>query len=143
MASLCPGAPNPLSGELANRDPGERPGDHVAGKVDTGVHARVGDHGGERPQRDCGRGGDVGDAGRERERCSAVPGGNEREVGIGTWRASGTSPCGRRRRAASLKPRFTTAEVAASEASPVPAARRPAGPPASASAAAAASESFE
>ena len=59
---------------------------------------------------------------RTRRRRRSGPEGNERELGIRTWRASGTSPAsrsGRRRRASGLTATLTTVAVTPSEASPV------------------------
>ena len=67
-------------------------------------------------------------------------------IGMRTWRASGTSPAsrsGRRRRPSGLTAALTTAEVTATEAIPVAAARRPAVPPPSARNAEQAIESLE
>jgi hypothetical protein len=68
------------------------------------------------------------------------PEGNEREIGIRTWRPSGTAAPARSgldRRASGLITAFTTAAVTATEARPEAAARRPLGPPAARQAAAA------
>ena len=71
------------------------------------------------------------------------PEGNERELGIRTWRAAGMSTSrrsGRRRRASGLTATLTTVAVTPSEASPWAAARRPFVPLPSASSAADANE---
>ena len=74
------------------------------------------------------------------------PDGNDVEVGIGTWRSSGTpaaSRSGRSRLLASFIGRFTTAELMPTATSPVAAALRPRGPPSANSGAAAPIHSFE
>src|SRR3954451_5866682 len=63
------------------------------------------------------------------------PDGRDLDVGMATWRTSGTSfisRSGLRRRATGLTAALTTAEATATDATPVQAARRPAGPPAAA-----------
>ena len=144
IAGLCPCPAQRPAGELSKRDAAECPGDHVAGIVDAGVDAGVGDGGCERTQRDRRTRQHVADPGCEGERRGAVSGGKRTRAGH-RHLTCGRTPAGsgRRRRAASLKPRLTTVAVTASEASPLPAARRPVGPPNSDSAPAAASESFE
>lgn len=78
--------------------------------------------------------------------AAECPDANECDLGIFTWRARGTSAVtrsGRRRRANGLTTPFMTAEVTAIDASPLNAALRPRGPPASARPAASDIEIFE
>ena len=64
-----------VRGDLGERGAHERAGDDVAGVVDAGVYARVGNQGGESAQGDRRRREHVTDAGREREGSGGVPGG--------------------------------------------------------------------
>ena len=118
-----------MPGELGDRDADERPGHDVRRVVHAGVHARVGDDGRERLQRHRLarriRPIDVANA----KALAAWPDGNDVDRGIRTCRASGTcSGLGRLRPPIGLSTALTSMDVAATEARPAPAARRPDGP---------------
>lgn len=82
--------------ELSQRAAHHRAGPHVGGVVHTGVDARVGDGRGEGGQRYGGRRQDVWPTPVANAQAAAeCPKGNERELGIRTWRGSGTSPARR------------------------------------------------
>ena len=67
--------PGRASRRLRERDADQRPRDHVAGIMHTGMDPGVGHHGRETAKRDRGDGGDTPDAVGERERRRGVPGG--------------------------------------------------------------------
>ena len=70
-----------VSGDLRESRADQRAGQHVAGVVDAGVHARVRDHRGQRAQWRGGPRGHVAHAGRERERAGGVPRGKRARRG--------------------------------------------------------------
>lgn len=87
--------------ELSRHGAHHRADQHVGRIVHTAVDARVGDGRGEGGQRYGGRRQDVSPTPVANAKAAAeCPKGNERELGIRTWRGSGTSPArrsGRRR----------------------------------------------
>ena len=132
--------------ELRQRGADQGAGQHVAGVVHACVDARVGDQRGERAQRDGGRWRHWPTPVANAKAAAEWPEGNERELGIRTWRASGTSPArrsGRRRRASGLTATLTTVAVTAERSEPLDGRAATGLPPASASSAAEVNERRE
>ena len=123
--------------------PGQGADEDVAGVVDPGVDARVGDQRGEALQRDRATGSTWPTPVAKAKAAAECPEGNEVETGILVCRASGTCSAtrsGRRRPPSGFIPRFTTVAVTPTETRPLAAARRPRRPPKAARIAAAASD---